>query len=60
VEQALCRRRGEEDRDARGAYRLAKDRDPLGIAPEAADVALHPPQRCNLIEQSVVAGGMML
>ena len=46
-------------RHARGAGRLAEDRDIVGIAAEGGDVALHPLQAGDLVEQAVVARGML-
>ena len=52
VEQPPRGRRREEGGDQPGARRLAEHRDPVGVAAEGRDVALHPAQR----EQHVLEG----
>ena len=45
--------------DARGAGRLAEDRDVAGVAAEGCDVLLDPLQRGDLVEQAVIARGVL-
>jgi hypothetical protein len=56
IEQPSRERRRDELSDAHPARRLAEDRDAPRIAAELRDVAPHPAQRRDLIEQPVVAG----
>src|SRR5450759_1680191 len=51
--------RDNERPDAESPGRFTEDRHTRRIATEARDVALHPLQRCNLVEEPVVAGGVV-
>src|SRR5262249_40803566 len=55
VKQPLRERRCDQGRYAGTASGLAKDGDTRGVAAEARDVALHPLQGRDLIENGVVA-----
>src|SRR5208283_4284842 len=45
--------------DGKRSRAFAKDRDISRIAAERGDVVMHPPKRGQLIEQPVIAGGVM-
>ena len=54
-EQAARVRHGHENRNRRGAGRLADDGDVVRIAAEGRDIVAHEAQRRDLIEQSEIA-----
>src|SRR6185437_3627194 len=59
VEQAVGERRGEEIENAEAAGGFARDRDVIRIAAEGRDVALHPAQGFDLVEEAVIAGDVV-
>src|SRR5262249_13011333 len=54
--QSLGQGRGDQQADVERAGRFTKYRDLSGISAKCRDVLLHPPQRADLIKQTVVAG----
>ena len=60
LEQPLRQRRGEQQRDQRGAGGDAEQRHALRIAAKAGDVALDPGKRSEHVERAVVAGAAVL
>ncbi len=59
LEQALRQRRAHESADADGAGRLAEDGHVARVAAEGADVLLHPVQGRYLVQNAVVAAGVL-
>jgi len=55
VEQAACTGRRHEIHDAQGPGGFAGDGDIGRIAAKGRDIALHPLQRLDLVEQAVVS-----
>lgn len=49
-----------EEADARGSDPRAEHRDAVGVSAEEADVLADPPQRLDLIQQTVVALGSLV
>ncbi len=58
VKQPSRRRRGHQVHHAEPARRFTRDRYVRRIAAERGDIALHPAQRLDLIEQAIVAGDL--
>ena len=56
AEQTFSQRGGQQHSDGHTACGLAKDQDPLGVAAEAFNVFLDPPQSGDLIQQTHIAG----
>ena len=59
LEQSFRQRRGHQDGDRDRARRLPEHRDALRIAAEGGDVALDPLEGRDLVQQTIVAGGML-
>ena len=60
VEQPAGGRHHAQHRHGGGARRLAEDRDVGGVAPERADVVLHPPKRFDAVEEPPAPEGLAL
>ena len=56
TEEPLCQGRGTEHTTADGSSTLAEDGDLRGVAAKVGNVALHPFEGEDLVEQTVVAG----